>query len=80
MKYENCFKEMFESIPDYRKIVLLMFVINNEVDLLNEFRFLKCDFNRLCLEFKTSLLEQIEEYLDYNKYEEESMIERILNK
>ena len=31
-------------------------------------------------EFKNIFLEQNEDYLDYNKNEEESIIERILNK
>ena len=39
------FKDFFESIPDYRKIVLLMFLIKNDNDL-TECRFFKVDFNR----------------------------------
>ena len=27
MIYKNCFKDMFESIPDYRKTVLLFFLL-----------------------------------------------------
>ena len=54
------FKEIFESKTDYRKIVLLMSLIKNDVDLLNECGFLKNDINRLCLEFKKKLLEQNE--------------------
>ena len=41
---------------------------------------LKDDINRLNLEFKNILMEQSEEYLDYIKNEEESIIEKILNK
>ena len=52
MKYENSFKDLFESIPDYRKIVLLMFLIKNDNDLLAECGFLKDDINRLNKEFK----------------------------
>ena len=40
---------MFQSIPDYRKKVLLMFLIENDVDLINECGYLKNDFNRLNL-------------------------------
>ena len=36
MESRNFFKDMFESISEYRKIVLLMFLIKNDVDLLNE--------------------------------------------
>ena len=45
----NYFKELFESIPDYRKLVL---------------GFSKSDINRLNLEFKNILLEEHEDYLD----------------
>ena len=30
MNYENYFRDMFESITDYRKIVLLIFLIQND--------------------------------------------------
>ena len=32
-------KDLFESIPDYRKIVLIMFLFKNDVDLLHEYGF-----------------------------------------
>ena len=32
----NYFKDLFESIPDYRKIVLLMFLIKDDKNLLKE--------------------------------------------
>ena len=76
----NFFKDVFESILDYRKIVLLVFLIQNDKNLLQEIGFNKNDINQLNLEFKNILLEQNEEYLDYIKNEEESIIERILNK
>ena len=80
MTYENYFKDIFESITEYRKIVLLMFLIKNDDDLLTECGLLKDDINHLNLEFKNILMEQNEEYLDYIKNEEESIIENILNK
>ena len=70
--------ELFQSIPDYRKIVLLMFLIRNDVNLLNESGFLKGDIHYLYK--KLLLLELNEEYLDHIKNEEESKIEKILNK
>ena len=76
MNYENYFNDMFESIPDYRKIVLLMFLTKNDVDLLNECGYIKNDINRLNLAFKNILMEQYEEYLDYIKNEEDSIIEK----
>ena len=80
MNYENYFKDNFESIPDYRKIVLLVFLIQNDKNLLKEIEFSKNDINLISLEFKNILLEGYEEYLDYIKNEEESVIEKILNK
>ena len=74
------FKDLFESIPDYRKIVLLIFLIQNDKNLLKEIAFNKNDINLLNLEFKTILLEEFEDYLDYMKNEEESILEKFLNK
>ena len=62
MNYENYFKDMFESIPDYRKKVLLICLIKNDGDSINECGFLKSDINRLCLEYKNILMEQNEEF------------------
>ena len=80
MNNVNYFTDLFESIPDYRKIVLLIFLIQNDKNLLKEIGFSTNDINLLNLEFKNKLLEQHEEYLDYIKNEEESIIEKILNK
>ena len=74
------FEDMFESIRDSKKIVLLMFLIKNDIDLLTECGFLKSDINSLCEEFKRILPDQNEEYLSYFKKEEESILERILDK
>ena len=52
MNYENYFKEMFNSIPDYRKTVLLKFLIQNDKNLLLEIGFSEHDINRLNLELK----------------------------
>ena len=57
MKYENYFEERFKSTPDYRKIVLLIYIIKNDGDLLNECGLLKSDTNRLCLEFQIILMD-----------------------
>ena len=80
MNYENYFRDMFESITDYRKIVLLIFLIQNDKNLLKEIGFSKNDINLLNLEFKNILLEEFENYLDYIKDQEESILERFLNK
>ena len=80
MDNTNYFKDLFESIPDYKKIVLLMFLIKNDVDMLYEYGFLRGDINFLYKEFKNILLELNEEYLDHIKNHEEAIIEKILNK
>ena len=76
MKCENYFKDMFESVPEYTKIVLLIFLIQNHSDLLKECGFLKSDISRLTKQLKTTLIEQTEEYLDHIKNEEQSKSER----
>ena len=37
------FKDFFESIPEYRRIVLKMFFFKSDVDLLTECGYLKKD-------------------------------------
>ena len=80
MNNSNYFKDMFRSISDYRKIVLLIFLIQNDKNLLKEIGFGKNDKNFLNLEFKNILLEEFENYLDYIKDQEESILEKFLNK
>ena len=76
----NYFKDIFESVHDYKKIVLLIFLIQNDKNLLNEIGFSKNDIILLSIEFKNILLEQHEEHLSYIKNQEESIIERISDK
>ena len=58
---------MFKSITDYRKSVLLIFLIQNDNNILKEIGFSKNDINLLNLEFENILIERHEEYLDYVK-------------
>ena len=80
MNNSKYFKDILKSIPDYRKIVLVKYLIQNDKNLLNEIGFSKANIINLILEFKNILLEEYEDYLDYIKNEEESFIEKILNK
>ena len=80
MNNSNYFKALFESRQDYRKIVLLIFLIQIDKVLLHEIGFSERDINRLNLEFKNILIQQHEEYLDFVENEEESIIEKFLNK
>ena len=77
---KNYIKDMFESISDYRKKLLLLILIQNDKDLLREIGFSERDINLLKLEFKNMKIKQLEEYLDYVKNEEQSIIERFSNK
>ena len=47
MNNVNYFKEFFEPIPDYKKIVILMFLIKNDVKFLYEIGYLKGDIKFL---------------------------------
>ena len=80
MDHINYFKDLFESILDYKKIVLLRFLIKHDRNLLKEIGFSKNNIDQLSLEFKNILIEEYEQYLDYVKNEEESFTEIFLNK
>ena len=66
--------------PIIKKIVLLIFLIQNDKNLLKEIGFSKNDINHLNLEFKNIILEEFENYLDYIKDQEESILEKFFNK
>ena len=57
-----------------------MFLLQNHKNLLHEIGFSERDINHLNLEFKNILIDQHEEYLDYVKNEEESTLEKFLNR
>ena len=76
----NYFKDIFESIHDYNKIVLLLFLIQKDRNLLKEIGFSKNDINLLNLEFKNILLEGHDDFLSYIKNQEESIFQKFLNK
>ena len=74
------FTDLFESIPDFKKIVLLMLLVKNDVSFLYESGFLKGEINFPYEEFKNKLLELNEDYLDHIKNQEEPILEKFLNK
>ena len=69
IKKENSiyFGDTFESKLDYRKILLIIFLIKNDPDLLLEIGFSERDITRLKLEFRKTLIEEHENYLDFIK-------------
>ena len=80
MSIINNFKDLFESTPEQKKIVLLMFSIKNDFNFSYECGFLKGDIKFLYKEYKNISLELNEDYLDHNKNQEESFWENFLNK
>ena len=47
----NYFEVLFESLTEYRKIVLFIFFIQNDKNLIKEIGFSKNDINHLNSEF-----------------------------
>ena len=47
MSNENYYRDLFESIPEYKKIVLLIFLIQNDKDILYEVGFSENDLDLL---------------------------------
>ena len=80
MNYENFFKDVFESIPNYRERVLLKLSIKNDEDSLKECGLLRSHITRLNEEFKYILMEQIEENFGHIKNQGETAKERFLDK
>ena len=70
-------KDVSLSIAVYRKLLLLLFLIKTDVEFSNECGFLKSDTNRLCKGFKRTIIEQNQNYFDYIKTEQESIVEKI---
>ena len=60
----NYFIDLFKSIPDKRKIVLLIFLFQKDEVLIREIGFSERDINVSNLEFNNVLNEQHEAYLD----------------
>ena len=56
MNSVNYFTDLFESIPDYKKIVLLKFLNKIDVSFLYECGFLKSDINFYIKNLKTFYL------------------------
>ena len=52
MTNEKFFKDPFKSFTDYRKILLIKFVIKKDMVSLEDFGFVKSDIEHLNLKFK----------------------------
>ena len=73
------FKDMFESIPNYRKIILLCFIIKRDDVLLREFGLSDDFIKKLYDDCKQIMISDMDQYFSHIKNLEESIIEKILN-
>ena len=80
MEKKVYFKYFFETIPNFRKTVLLLFSTKNDIYVFHGCGFLIIDINGLCIDSKKFFLGQNEEYLEDVKNHEESNIVKFLNK
>ena len=82
MDLVKCFSQLFESIPVYWEIVLLRFLKRNDewCWILKRVWIKKTDDKRHWVESEKILKDLNEDFLDYKKKEEESLLENIRNK
>ena len=76
----NYFKDMLESIPNYRKIILLGFIIKRDDLMLKEFGLSDDFIKKLYDDCKQIMNSDMDQYFSHLKNLEESMIEKILIK
>ena len=56
MNRVKCSQDSFKSIPDYENVVKLLYLNENDADLMHKCGFLKSDIIRLCLAFKKQII------------------------
>ena len=76
----NYFKDMLESIPNYRKIILLCFIIKRDDVILREFGLSDDFIEKLYNDCKQIMTSDMDQYFSQIKNLEESIIEKILIK
>ena len=74
----NYFKDMLESIPNYRKIILLCFIIKRDDIMLREFGLSDDFIEKLYDDCKQIMISDMDQYFSHIKNLEESIIEKIL--
>ena len=74
----NYFKDMLESIPNYRKIILLTFIIKRDDVMLKEFGLSDDFIEKLYNECKQIIISDMDQYYSHIKNLEQSIIENIL--
>ena len=74
----NYFKDMLESIPNYRKIILLCFIIKKDDIMLKEFGLSDKFIKNLYDDCKQITNSDMDQYFSHIKNLEESILEKIL--
>ena len=74
----NYFKDMLESIPNYRKNILLCFIIKRDDVMLKEFGLSDNFIKKLYNACKQIMISDMDQYYSHVKNLEESIIEKIL--
>ena len=72
------FKDMLESIPNYRKIMLLCFIIKRDDVMLKEFGLSDNFIKKLYNDCKQIMISDMDQYYSHIKNLEQSIIEKIL--
>ena len=72
----NYFKDLLESINDYKKIVLLCFIIKQDINLLREFGLSEDFINNLYKQLKKIGENDLDDYNYHIKNLENSILER----
>ena len=75
----NSFKDMLKSIQQYRKIVLLIFIIKQDNDILKESGMSQTFIEKLKGGCKKILNNESDDYNDHIKTLEESILEELNN-
>ena len=73
----NYFKDMLNSIPYYRKIILLCFIIKRDDTMLKEFGLSDSFIEKLYNDFKQIMISDLDENFSHIKNLEESILENI---
>ena len=73
----NYFKDMFNSLPYYRKIIFLCFIIKQDYDMLKEFGLSDSFIEKLYNDCKQIMESDMDQNLRHIKNLEESILEKI---
>ena len=75
MEDKNYFKDMLNSLPYYRKIIILCFIIKRDDVILKEFGFSDDFIEKLYNDCKQIMINDMDQYFSHIKNLEESILE-----